>query len=184
MLLEEKVSQGRVRALKEDSAMRKLERNWENRTNVEEKWNKLELVQKDKMEGEWKGNSWMRGQDTLRLSNTYSRDALEKDSYKYMYSMLKRTDKELDEKFEEVEEVKKLQKLRAELGKEDEFGLTEYEMELLEEKGEEGDEEFCINAKKKVRLTHSRPTALFEARRVEGLSCALTIRARRANLAK
>ena len=137
MLLEEKISQGRTRALKEDSAMRKLERNWENRTNVEEKWNKLELVQKGKMEIEWKGNSWMRGNDTLRLSSTYTRDALEKDSYKYMYNMLKRTDKQLDEKFEEVEEERKLKKLRAELGEGDEFGLTEFELKLLEEEEED-----------------------------------------------
>ena len=34
---EESKTKGRTRALKEDAAMRKLERNWENRTNVEEK---------------------------------------------------------------------------------------------------------------------------------------------------
>ena len=41
------------------------------------------------MEIDWKGNSWIRGNDTLRMNSSYSRDALEKDSYKFMYKMLK-----------------------------------------------------------------------------------------------
>jgi hypothetical protein len=75
---------GRERALKEDAAMRKLERNWENRTNVEDKWNKLELVQKDKLQNGWR-NTWVRGYDSLIISDEYTRDALETDNYRSMY---------------------------------------------------------------------------------------------------
>ena len=74
MAIEETSKLGaRSKALKEDAAMRRLERNWENRTDVESKWNKLELVQKDKMQNSWNGNSWIRGIDSLRVGNDFTR---------------------------------------------------------------------------------------------------------------
>ncbi|GMH76319.1 hypothetical protein TL16_g07035 [Triparma laevis f. inornata] len=102
--VEERSQRGaRNRALKEDAAMRKLERNWENRTDVEVKWEKLELIQKDKMENNWRGNSWIRGIDNLRIKDSYSRDALEVESYRYVYQNLKKTEGKIDSEFEEIE---------------------------------------------------------------------------------
>ena len=146
---------GRERALKEDAAMRKLERNWENRTNVEDKWNKLELVQKNKLQASWHNNTWVseaseaseasvslskrarhirtplanalasahertrrshrlprlftpclwqvRGYDSLITQDDYTRDALETENYRNLYTSLKKADASLDATFEKAE---------------------------------------------------------------------------------
>ncbi|MDP4912816.1 MAG: hypothetical protein NWR46_00350, partial [Saprospiraceae bacterium] len=79
---EQGTDEGRGKSILEDAAMRKLERNWENRVGIEEKWGVLELSQKNNMEKVWNGNPWMRGLDTIRNSSEFSRDALETENYR------------------------------------------------------------------------------------------------------
>jgi len=126
---------GRNKALQEDAAMRKLERNWENRTDVEAKWNKLELVQKDKMQVSWNGNSWIRGLDSLRAGNEFTRDALETENYIGVYGKLKQAEKNLDNEFEadEGEVAKRMTRSQSKIYEGDSG-------RLLEDESDDGDE--------------------------------------------
>ncbi|GMI03292.1 hypothetical protein TrRE_jg5636, partial [Triparma retinervis] len=144
---------GRNKALQEDAAMRKLERNWENRTDVEAKWNKLELVQRDKMQASWNGNSWIRGLDSLRAGADFTRDALEMEKYVGLYGNLKQAEKGLDNIFDTAESAIAQRMVRGE-GKiyeeNDEEGLSSDGDEMDLESAAEKDSK--TRAKKRERF--------------------------------
>ena len=98
---------GRVKAIKEDAAMRRLEKTWDDRTGGQDTIKRLELTVTDRMQSAFKGNDWVRGIDSLKASGAYTCDSREVENYRYRYGTLKNAEQALDVRFERDEEERK-----------------------------------------------------------------------------